>query len=68
MGERSVERCGRCGADPFAHGTPFTFWVWLGGDGEHAEARALHLCAPCGREFPSKRERGEYLRLVAFAA
>lgn len=68
MTERSAERCGRCGADPFAVGTPFTFWVWIGdGERERVEARALHLCQPCGREFPSPRERGEYLRLVAFA-
>ena len=30
------------------------------------EARPLHLCAPCSREFSSARERGEYLKLVAF--
>lgn len=68
MREHGAERCGRCGTDPFAGGTLYTFWVWLGGEGEHAEARALHLCVPCGRDFPSKRERGEYLRLVAFAS
>jgi hypothetical protein len=68
MRDAVAERCGRCGGDPFVAGTPFTFWVWLGGDGEHSEARAVHLCLPCGREFPNTRERGEYLRLVAFAA
>lgn len=67
MREEHEARCGRCGADPFAGGTPFTFWVWLSREGEQAEARALHLCLPCGREFPTQRERGEYLRLVVFA-
>jgi hypothetical protein len=40
-------------------------WVWVRLDAG-TEARPLHLCAPCSREFSSARERGEYLKLVAF--
>ena len=60
-----AERCGRCGTDPYQAGAPFTIWVWLKTE-EGTDARPLHLCQPCGREFPSAGERGEYLRLVAF--
>jgi hypothetical protein len=60
------ERCGRCGADPFAAGEPYTTWIWLGSRDQGVEERALHMCVPCGRDFPSTRERAEYLRLVAF--
>jgi DNA-directed RNA polymerase subunit RPC12/RpoP len=59
------ERCGRCGADPFAGGEPYTTLIeTVSVDG--IEVRALHMCVPCGREFPSSRERAEYLRLVTF--
>ena len=51
--------------DPYQAGAPFTIWVWLKTE-EGTDARPLHLCQPCGREFPSASERGEYLRLVAF--
>jgi hypothetical protein len=40
-------------------------WVWVQLDAG-TQARPLHLCAPCRREFPTARERGEYLKLVAF--
>jgi len=61
-------RCGRCGADPFRAGTPYTIWVWFSRDPrDHGtEAMPLHLCRPCGREFASTQERGEYLKAVAF--
>jgi hypothetical protein len=65
MGVLDDERCGRCGADPFRAGSPYTIWFWFTREGG-SEARPAHLCAPCGREFPSTSERGEYLRLVAF--
>jgi hypothetical protein len=58
-------RCGRCGADPFSAGTPYIIWVWFAME-TGTEARPLHMCHPCGREFPSTRERGEYLKAVAF--
>ncbi len=56
------ERCGRCGADPFAAGEPYTSWIWITTDGD-VEEHALRLCVPCGREFPSNRACDEYLRL-----
>jgi hypothetical protein len=61
-------RCGRCGADPFLAGTPYTIWVWFSRDPrDHGtEAMPLHLCRPCGREFSSTQERSEYLKAVAF--
>jgi hypothetical protein len=65
MGILDTERCGRCGVDPFAAGPAYTIWVWVRLD-VGTEARPLHLCMPCSREFPSARERGEYLKLVAF--
>ncbi len=65
MSEDRKERCGRCGADPFADGEPYTFWIWMGNDGL-LEERALRLCVPCGREFPSQHARSEYLRLTLF--
>jgi hypothetical protein len=65
MRSEASERCRRCGADPFAAGPPFTIWVWLRTD-EGTDAQPLHLCRPCGREFDSTRDRGEYLQLVAF--
>jgi hypothetical protein len=40
-------------------------WVWIALD-QKTEARPLHLCPPCSREFDSTQERGEYLKLVAF--
>jgi hypothetical protein len=58
-------RCGRCGGDPFLAGTPYIIWVWFSLE-TGTEARALHMCQPCGREFPSTLERGEYLKAVAF--
>jgi hypothetical protein len=58
-------RCGRCGADPFLAGTPYTIWVWFARE-QGTEAMPLHLCRPCGREFASTQERGEYLKAVAF--
>jgi hypothetical protein len=58
------ERCGRCGADPFAAGEPYITWFWVG-PRDAVEARAFHMCVPCGREFPSSVERAEYLRHVA---
>jgi hypothetical protein len=65
MGILDTERCGRCGADPFLAGPAYTIWVWVQLD-VGTQARQLHLCMPCSREFPSARERGEYLKLVAF--
>jgi hypothetical protein len=61
----AAERCRRCGTDAFHAGTPFTIWVWLRTE-EGSDAQPLHLCHPCGRDFESTSERGEYLRLVAF--
>ncbi len=58
-------RCGRCGTEPFAAGEPYTWWIWTARDGVVAE-HALHLCRPCGRDFPSDEERFEYLRLGFF--
>jgi hypothetical protein len=58
-------RCGRCGADPFGAEEPYTIWVWFAVE-DGTEARPLHMCRPCGREFTSTTERGEYLRAVAF--
>lgn len=63
MREDFWDRCGRCGADPFAAGEPYTFWVWIAREAG-TEPRALHLCRPCGRDFPSTQDRGEYLRLI----
>lgn len=63
--ERRNERCGRCGGDPSGAGAPYTFWIFIR-NGETMEERALHLCAPCGREFPTQQARSEYLRLTLF--
>jgi hypothetical protein len=65
MRTERVERCGRCGGDPFHAGEPYTFWIWLP-EGEVLEERALRLCLPCGREFPTQRDRSEYLKLALF--
>ncbi len=59
------ERCRRCGADPFAAGEPYTFWIWVESEGVTKE-QALRLCAPCGRDFLSQSARAEYLRLGLF--
>ncbi len=65
MTSEREDRCGRCGADPFAAGEPYTFWIWLP-DGNVVRERVLRLCQPCGREFPSQQARSEYLRLTLF--
>ncbi len=65
MSDERGDRCGRCGGDAFARGEPYTFWIWTAGE-RGLEARALHLCTPCGREFPSQLARSEYLQLTLF--
>ncbi len=65
MRDGQGERCGRCGGDPFAPGEPYTFWIWTASDAG-LEERALRLCVPCGREFPTQFARSEYLRLTLF--
>ena len=58
--------CRRCGADAFASPGAYATRVRVGGE-EAGPQPILHLCAACGREFASDRERDEYVRLGMLA-
>lgn len=55
--------CRRCGADALASPGAYATRVEAEGEGRGP----LHLCAACGREFASDRERDEYVRLGVLA-
>lgn len=55
--------CRRCGADALASPGAYETRVEAGGE----DGAILHLCAACGREFASDRERDEYVRLGMLA-
>ncbi|HSN91340.1 MAG TPA: hypothetical protein VLS93_08925 [Anaeromyxobacteraceae bacterium] len=61
----SWRSCRRCGADAFA--SPGAFATRVEGGEEGGRPVTLHLCAACGREFASDRERDEYVRLGMLA-
>jgi ribosomal protein L37E len=58
--------CRRCGADALASPGAYATRVEAGGE-EGGRPATVHLCAACGREFASDRERDEYVRLGMLA-
>jgi hypothetical protein len=59
----TIERCRRCGGDPFVSGEPHTYWVWSSSE-DGVREQPLRMCRPCGRDFDSERDRAEYVHLT----
>ncbi len=57
-------RCRRCGGD-VSTGSGFAHHLFLRTDDGTREV-VLPVCRPCGEEFPTIRERDEYVRLGYF--